>query len=165
MSTRRSPRRRLSSTVAWINQWADPRELRRWHEFDSYWKGANAAAEQLGYRLEEFVAGRDLSHDRLQKILQARGVRVLNPPRAVEACVDKYLTTAVLEAAGLRATDVDHIFFTTVTGIAVPSLCAGRMRRRFVHRPAAHLAVPGRLADLAPAGRPARPPASWPWPP
>jgi ribosomal protein S6--L-glutamate ligase len=34
--------------------------------------------------------------------LQARGVFVLNPPAAVEACVDKYLASARLEAAGLR---------------------------------------------------------------
>jgi RimK family alpha-L-glutamate ligase len=34
--------------------------------------------------------------------LQARGIIVLNPPRAVEICVDKYLTTALLQAAGLR---------------------------------------------------------------
>ena len=27
---------------------------------------------------------------------------VLNPPRAVETCVDKYLATAYLAAAGLR---------------------------------------------------------------
>ncbi len=39
--------------------------------------------------------------DVLQR-LQARGVRVLNPPAAVEACVDKYLASARLEAAGLR---------------------------------------------------------------
>lgn len=32
---------------------------------------------------------------------EARGVRVLNAPRALEACVDKYLTTARLGAAGL----------------------------------------------------------------
>jgi ribosomal protein S6--L-glutamate ligase len=31
----------------------------------------------------------------------AAGVRVLNPPRAVEACVDKYLTNARLVRAGL----------------------------------------------------------------
>lgn len=32
---------------------------------------------------------------------QERGVRVLNPPRSLEICVDKYLTTARLEANGL----------------------------------------------------------------
>ncbi len=47
--------------------------------------------------LEQVVFRMDLLHR-----LAARGVRVLNPPRAVEVCVDKYLTTAVLEAAGLR---------------------------------------------------------------
>jgi ribosomal protein S6--L-glutamate ligase len=47
--------------------------------------------------LEQVVFRMDLLHR-----LQAGGVPVLNPPRAVEACVDKYLATACLEAAGLR---------------------------------------------------------------
>jgi ribosomal protein S6--L-glutamate ligase len=47
--------------------------------------------------LEQVVFRMDLLHR-----LQARGVAVLNPPRAVEVCVDKYLATAQLEAAGLR---------------------------------------------------------------
>jgi RimK family alpha-L-glutamate ligase len=47
--------------------------------------------------LEQVVFRMDLLHR-----LQARGVPVLNPPRAVETCVDKYLATACLEAAGLR---------------------------------------------------------------
>src|SRR5438477_3658117 len=38
--------------------------------------------------------------DVLQR-LHARGLPVVNPPRAVEVCVDKYLTSACLEAAGL----------------------------------------------------------------
>src|SRR5881275_1933504 len=38
--------------------------------------------------------------DVLQR-LHARGVSVFNPPRAVEICVDKYMTTAYLEAEGL----------------------------------------------------------------
>src|SRR5229473_1659667 len=46
--------------------------------------------------LEQVVFRMDLLHR-----LQARGVRVLNPPAAVETCVDKYLATARLEAAGL----------------------------------------------------------------
>jgi RimK family alpha-L-glutamate ligase len=46
--------------------------------------------------LEQVVFRMDLLHR-----LQARGVPVLNPPGAVEACVDKYLASARLEAAGL----------------------------------------------------------------
>lgn len=33
---------------------------------------------------------------------QSRGIRILNPPRALEVCVDKYLCNVRLEAAGLR---------------------------------------------------------------
>jgi ribosomal protein S6--L-glutamate ligase len=47
--------------------------------------------------LEQVVFRMDLLHR-----VQVRGVRVLNPPRALEACVDKYLATAYLEAAKLR---------------------------------------------------------------
>ena len=40
---------------------------------------------------------------RMDLLAQAErlGVRVFNPPRCLEACVDKYLTTARLDAAGL----------------------------------------------------------------
>jgi ribosomal protein S6--L-glutamate ligase len=46
--------------------------------------------------LEQVVFRMDLLHR-----LQARGLFVLNAPRALETCVDKYLATAYLEAAGL----------------------------------------------------------------
>jgi ribosomal protein S6--L-glutamate ligase len=46
--------------------------------------------------LEQVVFRMDVLHR-----LQARGVPVLNPPKAIEVCVDKYLATAKLEAAGL----------------------------------------------------------------
>lgn len=46
--------------------------------------------------LEQVVFRMDLLHE-----AAARGVPVLNPPRAVEVCVDKYLTTARLARAGL----------------------------------------------------------------
>ena len=61
-----------------------------------------AAAEAVLVRtmppgsLEQVVFRMDLLHR-----LQADGVRVLNPPRALETCVDKYLATAYLKAAGL----------------------------------------------------------------
>jgi ribosomal protein S6--L-glutamate ligase len=47
--------------------------------------------------LEQVVFRMDVLHR-----LQSGGVRVLNPPAAVETCVDKYLASARLEAAGLR---------------------------------------------------------------
>ena len=46
--------------------------------------------------LEQVVFRMDALHR-----VAAAGVPVLNPPRAVEAAVDKYLTLALLEAAGL----------------------------------------------------------------
>ncbi len=46
--------------------------------------------------LEQVVFRMDLLHR-----AQARGVKVLNPPAALETCVDKYLATARLAAAGL----------------------------------------------------------------
>jgi ribosomal protein S6--L-glutamate ligase len=47
--------------------------------------------------LEQVVFRMDALHR-----VQARGVVVLNPPAAIEACVDKYLASAKLQAAGLR---------------------------------------------------------------
>ena len=46
--------------------------------------------------LEQVVFRMDVLH-----AAAARGVRVVNPPRAVETCVDKYLTNVRLAAAGL----------------------------------------------------------------
>jgi LacI family transcriptional regulator len=73
----------IRSTIAWLNQWADPRKLRRFQEFEAYWRGAHDYAARLGYRLEEFLLGRDLSPARLQQILLARNVRgILIPPHS-----------------------------------------------------------------------------------
>ncbi len=46
--------------------------------------------------LEQVVFRMDLLHR-----LHDRGVMVLNPPRALEICIDKFLATSRLEAAGL----------------------------------------------------------------
>ena len=46
--------------------------------------------------LEQVIFRMDALHR-----LQETGVAVLNPPKAIEICVDKYLTTARLAAAGL----------------------------------------------------------------
>src|SRR5205823_6970160 len=46
--------------------------------------------------LEQVVFRMDVLHQ-----LEASGRRVLNPPRALEVCVDKYLASARLDGAGL----------------------------------------------------------------
>ncbi len=53
--------------------------------------------------LEQVVFRMDVLH-----AAAARGVRILNPPRAVETCVDKYLTNVRLERAGLP-TPATHV--------------------------------------------------------
>ncbi|MEO7099575.1 MAG: LacI family DNA-binding transcriptional regulator [Luteolibacter sp.] len=71
----------IHSAIGWINFWPKPDELRRFKEFDLYWKGAYAAAAKAGYRLEEFRLGGDINPTRLHQILIARGIRgLLLPP-------------------------------------------------------------------------------------
>lgn len=71
----------VTAALAWINQWPNPRQLRSYHEFDLYWKGAERAADRSGFRLEEFVVNQDLSPGRLEKILLTRNIRgILIPP-------------------------------------------------------------------------------------
>ncbi len=52
---------------------------------------------RLGSARAESFSEMDLLH-----AWQANGIAILNRPRALEVCVDKYLCTARLEAAGLR---------------------------------------------------------------
>lgn len=67
-------------SLAWLNFWPDPKQLRSWGEFDRYWLAAKACAEKHGYRLEEFVA-RGLTLHRLEQQLRARGIKgILVPP-------------------------------------------------------------------------------------
>ena len=95
----------IHSTIAWLNQWPDPKALRRFHEFAAYWSGAQEAAGTLGYRLEEFVLDRELNPARLQKILSTRNVRgILLPPHA----------------SGLHLPDFDWSLFSVVRfGVSV----------------------------------------------
>jgi DNA-binding LacI/PurR family transcriptional regulator len=74
-------RKVFQSTLAWINAWCDPAELRSYRLFDLYWRGAKKAAERLGFRLEEFRVDAAMPLDRLGEILKARGIcGVMMPP-------------------------------------------------------------------------------------
>lgn len=75
----------ITSAIAWINAWPQPEKLRGFREFDLYWKGAHAAAEKFGYRLEEFQLGKNLTPQRLHEILSTRDIRgLLLPPHRNE---------------------------------------------------------------------------------
>lgn len=75
----------IRSAIAWINQWPNPKMLRKLQEFDSYWHGAHDFAERLGYHLEEIIVGADMSPERLQQILAARNINgILVPPHQQE---------------------------------------------------------------------------------
>ena len=56
----------VQAALAWLNLWPQPEKLRGYREFDFYWRGALAAAEKLGFRLEEFSSGRRLSLARIE---------------------------------------------------------------------------------------------------
>lgn len=72
----------IAAELAWINHWKNPKDLWRFREFNLYWKGAFEEAERSGFRLEEFTLGKDMSLERLEKIMRARNIRgILLPPR------------------------------------------------------------------------------------
>jgi DNA-binding LacI/PurR family transcriptional regulator len=71
----------ICAGLAWVNQWPQPKQLRSYKEFDLYWQGAKAEAEQCGFRLEEFVINKQLTPVRLESILMARNIQgILIPP-------------------------------------------------------------------------------------
>ena len=73
----------IQSAIAWINHWDQPEQLRKFREFDLYWRGASAAAERFGYHLDEVRWTSDYSAKRFEKILLTRNIRgLLIPPHA-----------------------------------------------------------------------------------
>lgn len=79
-----------------------------WCDFANAWAGEGPLGPPLdtasvvlprtlpGGSLEQVIFRMDILHRAIE-----RGARVVNPPRALEACVDKYLATARMAAAGL----------------------------------------------------------------
>ena len=77
-ATRETP---VQAALAWLNAYPDPKQLRHFHEFDLYWKGACAAAEKVGFHLEEFIVNKAMPPSRMEKILRARNISgILVPP-------------------------------------------------------------------------------------
>jgi LacI family transcriptional regulator len=75
--------RSVTAELAWINCRPESENVRRFKEFDFYWKGASETAKWFGYHLEEFICNADFTLARLGKVLMARGVRgILLPPQS-----------------------------------------------------------------------------------
>ena len=75
----------FQAMIGWVNAWPEPDKLRGYEEFNAYWNGASLAAKKLGYQIEEFRVGRDISPRRLDRILSSRGIRgLLLPPHHQE---------------------------------------------------------------------------------
>jgi DNA-binding LacI/PurR family transcriptional regulator len=82
---RGGPAPEFQSVIAWLNHWREPEQVRRFHEFDQYWRGANLAAKRLGYRLEEFIWPPDCAAKEAEQKLLERGVLgLLIPPHKPE---------------------------------------------------------------------------------
>jgi DNA-binding LacI/PurR family transcriptional regulator len=62
------------AALAWINPFRDPKRQHSLNEFELYWKGAAKAAEQYGYRLEEFVTT-ETSLQRMDTIFKTRNIK------------------------------------------------------------------------------------------
>ena len=77
-----SKARPVTAELAWVNYREHTQDIRRFKEFDLYWKGASETAKWFGYNLEEFICNADFTLGRLENVLLARGVRgILIPPQ------------------------------------------------------------------------------------
>jgi DNA-binding LacI/PurR family transcriptional regulator len=75
---------KIQSALAWVNRYPDPKHWRKLGELKAYWTGAEKAAQRFGYHLEEIIWAPDQPVKRLEKILEARGVRgILLPPHHI----------------------------------------------------------------------------------
>lgn len=71
----------FQGVVAWINHWQQPGQLRKFAEFERYWRGAEEVAGRQGFKLEDFRWPLGCSPERLESMLVARGVEaILIPP-------------------------------------------------------------------------------------
>lgn len=76
---------KTQGVIAWLNHWNKPEQLRGYHEFEHYWRGAKLAAKRLGYRLEEFIWPADVAAKHAEGLLLERGVLgLLIPPHPPE---------------------------------------------------------------------------------
>lgn len=76
----------VTAALAWLNCWPDPKRLHELQEFELYWQNAKETASRFGYSLEEFVVEGEMTLERVERIMLARGIQgILVPPHIVSA--------------------------------------------------------------------------------
>ena len=77
VSYRKAIRKNVSPTViAYLTNWTTRWGWKNTTGHPHFFEGAKAAAEEMGYKLEHFwIREKDLTYNRLNKILQARSIR------------------------------------------------------------------------------------------
>ncbi len=115
-----SSEKTVHSAMAWINCWKDPADLRKFHQFDLYWRSARDTAESAGYRLEEFVVDATSNVARLQNILLTRNIHgiIIPPQRRTAIGRDSAMELSIGAASPLYAsgTRCDRHRFRRCTG-------------------------------------------------
>ena len=75
---------KFQGVIAWVNHWSQPTQLRKFREFDAYWRGASEAAQAAGYNLEDIRWETKCPPKRFERILRTRGIQgVLIPPHSL----------------------------------------------------------------------------------
>lgn len=125
----------ITAGIAWINAWNNPADLRKYNEFDFYWKGASAAAEKYGYRLEEFRLGEQYTPKRLHQILSTRNIRgLLIPPQRPRPDWDDFPWSEYSIVRFGRSLQIPRSHLVTADHVANTMLAFEKIRERGYRR-------------------------------
>lgn len=78
----------VTAALAWLNCWPDPKRLHELGEFELYWENAKKTVEKHGYSLEEFVVEKNMTIERVEGIMKARGIQGILLPPHPDSCLD-----------------------------------------------------------------------------
>lgn len=93
----------ITAELAWVNRWTPPEVFHAFREFDGYWRGADLAAREAGYRLEDFRLG-TAPLERLARRIRARNIQgLIIPPH--HGAANEW---SALDCAGLAVVRIGH---------------------------------------------------------
>lgn len=118
----------IVAELAWVNRWSPPERYHAYREFDGYWRGAETAAREAGYRLERFEIGAG-ALERFSQMLRARGIHgLLVPPH--HGARNEW---DGLDLAGLAVVRIGHSVRLPAHAAACDQTEAGRLGFASIH--------------------------------